>query len=78
MQLLLGGIVYSFGNQSFAAYFICRIILCMRQILYSIKAVGIPADFLFPTKRKSEERGGNEGYPFGEKHDGYKLGSAFA
>ena len=41
------------------------------------QAVGIPADF-FSDERKSEERGGNEGYPFGEKHDGYKLGSAFA
>lgn len=77
MQLLLGGIVYSFGNQSFAAYFICRIILCMRQILYSIRRSDT-CRFSFPDERKSEERGGNEGYPFGEKHDGYKLGSAFA
>lgn len=51
MQLLLGGIVYSFGNQSFAAYFICRIILCMRQILYSIRRSGYLPIFFFRRKK---------------------------
>ena len=47
----LGGIVYSFGNQSFAAYFICRIILCMRQILYSIRRSGYLPIFFFRRKK---------------------------
>ena len=39
------------GNQSFAAYFICRIILCMRQILYSIRRSGYLPIFFFRRKK---------------------------
>lgn len=42
------------------------------------QAVGIPADFLFPTKESLKKEVEMKVIPFGEKHDGYKLGSAFA